>query len=386
MNIIHNYDTWLPVTMSWLYNQVRFLPEEFRSSIVCAHTENLDQFGIQEVYSLEKKGKLAFYHDLIMRKTGRTSRHLLNAAIDTEADLLHSHFGHTAWENMRTAKKAGMRHIVTFYGQDVNYLPIQRPVWKTKRYPDLFDHIDAVLCEGPHMKKCIADLGCPPEKITVHHLGVEVDQIPYKPRNWSSGTPFKVLIAATFREKKGIPFALKALAAIQDKVKLEITIIGDASKEHHSQVEKKKILEAIKENNLADRVTLLGFQPHQRFLQEAYRHHLFISPSVTAASGDTEGGAPVSLIEMAASGMPVISTTHCDIPGVILHGETGLLADERDTDGLTDHLNWMIRNTEEWEKMLVLGREHIVKNFDARRQGIALGEIYASIVSTATVS
>ncbi len=70
----------------------------------------------------------------------------------------------------------------------------------------------------------------------------------------------------------------------------------------------------------------MGYQPHSTLFAEAYRHHIFLSPSVTASTGDTEGGAPVSLIEMAATGMLIVSTTHCDIPEVIKHGVTGLLA------------------------------------------------------------
>ena len=45
-------------------------------------------------------------------------------------------------------------------------------------------------------------------------------------------------------------------------------------------------------------------------------------------------GLPVTLMEMAASGMPVISTRHADIPELVEHQRTGLLADERDVDGL----------------------------------------------------
>ena len=64
------------------------------------------------------------------------------------------------------------------------------------------------------------------------------------------------------------------------------------------------------------------------------KHDVFLAPSVTASNGDTEGGAPVAIIEMAASGMPIVSTRHCDIPSVVLDGVTGLLAAERDSEGL----------------------------------------------------
>ncbi|MEX0686980.1 MAG: glycosyltransferase [Balneolales bacterium] len=380
MKIIHSYDTWLPLTMSWLYNQVHYLPDEFKSHIACSNTENLDLFKVPGIHNHKNTSKPEAFLNLIMRKKGWLNKQVLNVSRKTDAQLLHSHFGHTAWENMRTARKAGLKHVVTFYGQDVNYLPVQRPIWR-KRYRELFEHIDGVLCEGSFMKNCIIELGCHPDKITVHHLGVEINEIEYKPRSWKPGTPLKVLIAASFREKKGIPYAIRAFSAIQDKVDLEITIIGDSSREEHSKTEKQMILHEISKGRLQEKVKLLGFQPHHRMMEEAYHHHLFISPSVTASSGDTEGGAPISLIEMAASGMPLISTLHCDIPGVILHGKTGLLANERDTEGLVAHLSWLIEYYDDWENMLQKGRDHIQQNFDARIQGVKLGEYYKSIIN-----
>ena len=112
--------------------------------------------------------------------------------------------------------------------------------------------------------------------------------------------PLRVLIAGSFREKKGIPYALEALGRLQQEIPLEITIIGDASE--RGEAEKLQILDTIKTHNLWPKTRMLGYQPHAILLEEAYRHHIFLSPSVTASDGDTEGGLPVSIIEMAATG------------------------------------------------------------------------------------
>jgi len=93
-------------------------------------------------------------------------------------------------------------------------------------------------------------------------------------------------------------------------------------------------------------VRMLGYQSYKMLFEEVYMHHIFLSPSVTAKDGDAEGGAPVTIIEMAASEIPIISTKHCDIPGVILDGKTGLLAEKRDVDGLYERLLWLVSNAE----------------------------------------
>ena len=229
------------------------------------------------------------------------------------------------------------------------------------------------------MARQVVELGCPPEKMQVHHLGVDLDQLSYRPRTWTPPEPLKVLIAATFREKKGIPYAIEALGGFADAHPVEVTLIGDAATKPGDAEEKARILQLIEKYQLGDYVRLLGFQSHEVMINEAYQHHLFLSPSVTASSGDCEGGAPVSIIEMAATGMPIVSTKHCDIPEVVLDGETGFLAEERDVEGLVKHLQWWVSNPTEWRRVLDRGRRHVEKEYNCRVQGERLAATYDNL-------
>jgi colanic acid/amylovoran biosynthesis glycosyltransferase len=168
--------------------------------------------------------------------------------------------------------------------------------------------------------------------------------------------------------------ALKRLDRVGPVV---ITIAGDDDGSLQSLREKQKILKAI--DGLSGKVRLTGFLTHEELLVEAYRHHVFLSPSVVSADGDIEGGAPVTIIEMAATGMMVVSTRHCDIPYVIKDGETGFLANERDVDGLVEHLHWLNDNPESWEKVAIAARTHIERDFNARDQGMRLAAVYKSL-------
>jgi colanic acid/amylovoran biosynthesis glycosyltransferase len=103
-------------------------------------------------------------------------------------------------------------------------------------------------------------------------------------------------------------------------------------------------------------------------------------PSVTASDGDTEGGAPVVLSEMLATGMPVISTTHCDIPGVVDYGIENWLVAERDVQALVDRVQWLVDHASSWDEFLFAGRCHIEQEFNASIQGHNLGLIYRGIV------
>ena len=375
---------WLGQTKTWLFNQVHFLPPDIESHVVCERTENLDQFAVPHLHALVASSddgggwRWQAYRGLIKLglRPGLQRRFLTQMARTHHATVLHSHFGNAAWRNLAAAKAAGLRHVVTFYGYDVNMLPQQEPAWRT-RYAELFAEVDAVLCEGPYMGQSIAALGCPAVKIHVHHLGIGVDSIAFRPRRHPGKAALRVLLAASFTEKKGFPYALEALGRFQHEHPVAITIIGDAGAELRQQQEKARILAVLARHGLDGKARLLGYQPYPVIFQEAYNHHLFMAPSVTAQDGDTEGGAPVTIIEMAATGMQLIATTHCDIPAVIAHGEAGLLAPERDVDGLLAQLQRLVADDQAaWDARAHAARQHVEAEYAAPLQGARLAAIY----------
>jgi colanic acid/amylovoran biosynthesis glycosyltransferase len=375
ITVLHYTSVWLPQTEIWLYHQLTYLPAHIESHVVCEATMNIDEFPFPDLHSLSDAPWLEYCWDKGLRKL-RVRNHLgllVRQSRKIKPHIVHSHFGNVGWANHNAVRKLGARHITTFYGLDVNHLPVVDPRWRI-RYRDLVADVDRILCEGPHMAGCITALGCPEEKVRVHHLGVRLDDIPYCPRSWQAGSPLRVLIAGTFREKKGIPLALAALGAIRHELPIQVTIIGDATPEPRSQEEKRRIFSALDDHGLRSQSRLLGFRTHSELMQEAYKHHVFMSPSVTAEDGDTEGGAPVTIIEMAASGMPVVSTRHCDIPNVLPANTP--LADEGDSAGLVKRLSWLIENSGKWESDLNQARDHIEQNFSAAVQGTRLAEIY----------
>ena len=387
VRIFHSIPRWLPKTENWIWSLLSSVPSEFENHVFCEVTENLEEFSLPNIHSFREAPRWRFLWDLGLRRL-KVRRHLGFLTTLTRkhnASVLHSHFGNHGWTNLGSAKRSGIKHLVTFYGFDVNYLPQMDPAW-SQRYQELFAQCDRVLCEGPHMAGCLVGLGCPESKVRVQHLGVRVDEIEFRPRVFLSGQPLRVLIAASFQEKKGIPYALEALGRLRQELPLQVTIIGDANNETRSQLEKKRILAAVARCGLQTWVNLLGYQPHQELLAEAYRHHIFLSPSVTASDGDTEGGAPVTIIEMAATGMPIVSTAHCDIPEVIQHGITGLLAPERDVDALFQHLRWLVSHPTQWEAMLWAGRQRMESEFNVQVQGKRLGLLYAELMRATNYS
>ncbi len=380
LQVIHSAMVWLPRTQTWMCNQARALPENVENHVVCETTENLDVFGMQHLHCLADGSEIRYAWDKFMRGFHFRTHlgHLPRIAKKIGVDVLHSHFGHIGWANLAAARRMRGAHVVTFYGQDLTYLPRLDPRW-LDRYRQMFAEIDVILCEGPHMASKVVELGCPEEKVRVHRLGVDIDGIGFESRVKDAGEPLKVLMAASFTEKKGIPSGLSALGRIRDEVDFKVTVIGGANDTPRNQAEKRRIQVAIDECDIRDRVELIGYQSHEALMKAAYDHHVFLSPSVHAEDGDTEGGAPVTIIEMAATGMPVVSTRHCDIPSVVLDGKSGLLAEEHDIDGIAAHLRTLAADSERWIEMGKIGRQHVEARYDMRQQGEALAAIYRSL-------
>lgn len=369
---------WLPQTETWLYRQVRSLPAGIESHVMCERAENLDQFAVENLHHAGR-GRRTRDRVLAKLRLRRRSGSLLRRLRDVRPQLVHSHFAPEGWRNIPAAGDIGARHVVSFYGYDVSHLPAVSRTWR-RRYRELFDRVDLVLCEGEHMGRSIAGLGCPASKVQVHRLGVDLEAIEFRPRQWNGVEPLQVLLAASFRPKKGLTYAIEALAMLQDDIDLQITIIGDATAAPGSTDEKQRILDAIDRHGLGPRVRMLGFQPHDRLFEEASGHHLYVAPSVTDADGDTEGGAPVALIEMVAGGMPVVSTHHCDIPGVVRDGISGYLAAEHDVEDLREQIRRTIDAAPRWPEMLRAGRVRVEERFDAAAQGARLGALYREVI------
>lgn len=378
--VAHSVVTWLPLTMTWIFNQVRAL-NGFSAVVLTDAVQNTSQFPWGPVFVAGRERSRLRYR--LEHKLGlRAYPEIYDLAFEQyRPALLHSHFADRGWQDMALAHRYSLKQVVTFYGFDVQMLPAQQSIW-VKRYQELFNSADLFLCEGPYMAQSVIALGCIAEKVRVQHLGVDLDRIHCVPRSIAADGLIKILIIGTFREKKGITYALEALGALKARYpNLRITIIGDSTGSKHEEAEKQRILDVLRRYRLESITRCLGFKPQAELFAEAYDHHILLAPSVTAADGDTEGGAPVSIIEMAASGMLVVSSRHADIPMVIQDRISGLLAQERNVQDLINSLEWLLSQPEIWGQMAAAARAHIEREFSLPRQVERLEACYREILS-----
>jgi len=380
--VAHCTRTFLGRTESWIEHQIRY-QNRYPSIVLTNIRENKDLFDFDKVYSIKDLNFLRRYAEKLIRRfwLGYYPYHYQNAQ-EHNVQLLHAHSGTQGVAALALAKALGVPLITSFYGADM-FRHVEGVNALRERYLQLF--VDGMLffVEGPFAQNRLVSLGCPIEKIAIVHIGADLSKLKYVPRKISETDSVFVLMASTFTEKKGMEYGVEAFcqAAHQDD-RLQLTVVGDArpGQKQEAQI-RRRLFSLVQQYNMQNRVTFLGYVSLHTLWELAYSHHIFLHPSVTASSGDSEGGSPVVITEMAASGMPVVATYHCDIPQVVIHGQTGILVEERNIQQICSALLQLTSDIALRHQLGFNAREHIDRNYSLQQQGEALGKHYQAVLS-----
>lgn len=374
MHILHCIHSFLPITENWVYSQLLF-NTRCRSSVLCQYRQNETQFPHNSVYPVYWKLSLGAQCALLLSRLRERYRNgpALRIIRVAKPDLIHAHFAWEAWRHRSAIRESGLPFVTTFYGLDVSMLP-RRAVWR-KRYAYLFKRGNAFIVEGDFMAARLADLGCPADKINCIPIGVDIEGLHSLPvcRN---GKTVRVLFTGLDREKKGAFFAADAFAAVAARYpEVRFDLVGDGKF-------RLPVRRHLQKAGLLDRCTFHGYVSVSRYRELLCGADIVLAPSVTAVNGDTEGGAPVTVIEAQAVGIPVVGTLHCDIPMVVKHGETGLLCNERDTMALSANLERLFRDAELRRRMGAAAALHAAREHDIKKQVEKIYNLYVNCISS----
>jgi colanic acid/amylovoran biosynthesis glycosyltransferase len=370
--VAHFINPFLPLTQNWMYNQLRF-NRECRTIVLCQTLENTDQFPLKNVFpAFPEKTFFSRLSLTISRLRAQYfSGHYLRVIRRENPEVLHGHFSWESWRNIGIVKKTGLPLVTTFYGLDVNKLS-QRRIWKS-RYARLFTEGDIFTVEGDHMAEALADIGCPRQKIRVIPLGVDIDKI-IRYRVPKTGTTIKIMFVGLQREKKGALYAAATFArSARKNPHCEFHVLGDGPFAA-------PVKSLLKDEGVLSRSRFYGYVPLETYYGLLGQMDIVIAPSITGRDGDTEGGAPVVVIEAQAAGIPVVGTMHCDIPNIVVDEETGLLCEERDVETLADNLDRLISNKALREKMGKAAHIRASLHFSIQRQVDDLNKLYRSLL------
>lgn len=394
LKVLHLFESYLPQTENWAYNLIRHLPDVaihiganhyLKNNFYHPDFHYVDNYfdGLKKQNGVLKKNSLLGIFKKVWIKA---SAKILGDPIqvfeqyikDHQIEILHAHFGKVAWHFRQLAQRTKLPLVISFYGWDYEMLPFLQPRYK-KYYQQLFELAACFICEGKHGASILEKMGCPREKIKVIHLGVALDRIPFYERD-KKPKQLRLLQLASFTEKKGHWYTVQAFQkALVDCPNLHLTLVGN----ERSAGLRQKIIDWIDRQKLNDKITLLERIDYQVLYPFFKNYEVFIHPSCYTEQRDCEGGAPIVLLDAQATGMPIISTRHCDIPGEVIHGKTGWLAEEKEVETLAEYIRQAYHlDQAAYLEMSRAARTHVAEHFDVGQSAQQLSATYTALLKS----
>ena len=106
LTVVHSLPTWLPLTATWLHNQVRHLPSEIKSQVVCETTENLDQFSLTNIHCLKDQPRSSLVPEGLLRRL-RLQKLLSRRYLDFLEQVAFNHHARILQSRLPVGRFAG---------------------------------------------------------------------------------------------------------------------------------------------------------------------------------------------------------------------------------------------------------------------------------------
>lgn len=375
--VAHVMERYLGLTETFIHEYLAAF-RRVRPVVIARRFDHPERFALPPEAILYRspptRGTPAWAVSAVRRRIEGGDPHLEGILAREGVRLIHAHFGPAACSLFDVRRRTKLPLITSFYGYDASMDTVVQQFHD--RYRRLFDIGDAFLVEGPAMMRRLVALGCPSSKLRIQRTAIDPTRYRFHTRDDPGTGPVTLLQCGRMVPKKGYAVTLRALAeARRHDRRLRLRIIGDGP--DRAQIER-----LIRELELDDVVTLMGQQPRETFVEELDRAHIYVQPSLTAGDGDSEGGAPTTLLEAQASGLPVLATRHADIPEIVHEGDSALLSDEGDVGGLAANLSLLASEPGRWASMGLAGRALVETRHEVRRLATDLEVLYATLAET----
>lgn len=291
--------------------------------------------------------------------------------------LIHAHFGVCGTLALPLASTLRCPLVVTYHGFDACMTDdyAQRNSISTRVYlrrrESLKKNAQLFIAVSQFIKERLIQQGFPQDRIHVHYIGVDTHR--FQPDVTLAREPV-VLFVGRLTEKKGGEYLIRAMEQVQAaRPDARLVVIGDGD-----QADNLKALA----HSLLHHYEFLGVQPSDVVRRWMNQASVLVAPSVTTATGDSEG-LPTVIIEAQAMGLPVVSSIHAGIPEAVIHETTGFLTAERDWRSLSGYILQLLEDPALWQRFSTQGRSRVLEQFNLTRQTEILETIYQSVLASA---
>ncbi len=223
----------------------------------------------------------------------------------------------------------------------------------------------AVIVQNPDNAALLLALGVDKDRIRLIR-GSGVDTATFRPGPEPEGAPV-VLLPARMLWAKGVGEFVDAAGRVRASgIDARFVLVGQPDPGNPSTVSQEQLQEWQREH----RVEWWGY--HADMPTVFRQAHIVCLPSY----GE---GLPMSLLEAASTGLPIVTTDVAGCREVVKDGDNGFLIPVRDGSALADALVRLLRDSELRKRMGARGRERAVSEFDVSSVVSATLAIYQEI-------
>lgn len=219
------------------------------------------------------------------------------------------------------------------------------------------DKINYIITPSEFYRTKFIEDGINPNKIQAIHNSIEMND--YNVKTQDDGY---ALYFGRLSKEKGILNLINAFAKCN---KGNLYIAGEGP-------EKENIEKIIKENNLEDRVKLLGFLNKEQMTDATRKCKFVVVPSIWYEN------CPYSVLETLAIGKPIIGSNMGGIPELVIDNENGFIYNT--VDELTEKMNTLFENKELVNQFSKKSKELAKQNYDREVYYNKLKQIYDKVI------
>jgi phosphatidylinositol alpha-1,6-mannosyltransferase len=198
---------------------------------------------------------------------------------------------------------------VTVHGLDVTY---NNYIYQKINVGSL-KYLDQIICVSESTKQDCLAKNISEKKLFIIPDGIEINNINIEKRK-TKNEKLILLTVGRLVKRKGVEWFIRNIVPKLNNI--EYWVVGKGP-------EKENIEKVVKENNLENKVKLLGFVDDEKLKELYCQADIFIMPNIRIG-GDREGFGIVAL-EAGANGLPVMATDIEGMRDVIKNGENGFL-------------------------------------------------------------
>lgn len=247
-----------------------------------------------------------------------------------EYDVVHSHYWLSAWTGTRLARRWGVPHLTMFHtlGEVKNRCgaPGRESDERIEVERRAVAEVDRIVAASEDERRHLVDLyGADPERVSIVPCGVNtqlfrpVPKAEARARLGLNGQRV-ALFVGRMDPLKGLDLLLEATHQLREELPdLRLLVVGgDASPES----EEGRVRDLARELGLAERVRFVGAVPQSELVDYYSAADVCVVPSYYESFG-------LVAVEALACGTPVIASRVGGLPGVVKHGQNGLLVNNR---------------------------------------------------------